>query len=77
MPIIQGPDKKNPNRVAGLAIPFSVDKEGHMENNSLKTMAAEAFIQAVESGDPEAVWSAFHDMFQLCEMEPHGEYEAG
>jgi len=48
-----------------------------MENTSLKTMAAEAFIRAVESGDADAVWSAFHDMFQLCEMEPHGEYEAG
>ena len=77
MGIIQGPDKKYPKMVAGLAIPFTLKKDGQMENNSLKHMAAEAFVQAVESGDPETVWNAFHDMFQLCEMEPHGEYGSG
>lgn len=76
MPIQLGPDAAKPKNVGAVIRAFSVKGNGSMKENSLQVMAAEAFLSAVDSGDAQAVYDAFFDMFQLCEMQPHSEYEA-
>jgi hypothetical protein len=75
---IMGGDKK---KLAQLIIGANKQGQSEMpkevkEDNSVGIEAAmESLLKAIEAKDPKAMVSSFKNAFQLCESQPHEEYE--
>ena len=51
----------------------SITEESPKENYGLMA-CAEDFLRAVEAKNPSQIAKAFQDMFDVCESQPHQEY---
>ena len=74
MPLPPPFDRKD--KKVGVIATESRSESGRERNIALET-AAEELLRAIEKKDAMAVASAFRNAFQLVELEPHEESEAG